>query len=79
MAENQSNGAHGPPKRPPPPVSKPGTPSFSVQQHREHLQGLTPSKVRWFYQEDKKWIAFNGGDSLRIEKVFRYVSHILLN
>lgn len=72
MADNKSIGDTTPPKRPPPPVpNKPQTPPQSIQQHREHLQGLSPSKVRWFYQEDKKWIAFNGGDSLRIERTFR--------
>ena len=71
MADNNSIGDKSPPKRPPPPTKQPQTQPQSVQQHREHLQGLSPSKVRWFYQEDKKWIAFNGGDSLRIEKTFR--------
>lgn len=71
MADNMSTGEKSPPKRPPPPTNQPQTPPHSVQQHREHLQRLSPSKVRWFYQEDKKWIAFNGGDSLKIEKTFR--------
>ena len=71
MADNNSIGDKSPPKRPPPPTNQSQTQPQSVQQHREHLQGLSPSKVRWFYQEDKKWIAFNGGDSLRIEKTFR--------
>ena len=74
MAENESCSDKGPPKRPPPPVNRPGTPPQSVKQHREHLQGLSPSKVRWFYQEDKKWTAFNGGDSLKIENTFRYTT-----
>lgn len=71
MADNKSIGGKSPPKRPPLPANQPQTPPQSVQQHREHLQGLSPTKVRWFFQEDKKWIAFNGGDSLRIEKTFR--------
>lgn len=72
-------GASSPPKRPPPPSSQgqrpqpPQTPPLSVRQHMEHLQPLGKTKVRWFYQEDKKWIPFNGSDSLKIEEVFRYI------
>ena len=72
MAEN-SSGQQTPPKRPPlPNINKqPETPPLSIRHHLEHLKPLPVSKVRWFYQEDKKWIPFNGADSLKIEDVFR--------
>jgi len=75
MAEKIENeGSGNPPQRPPPPkkvMECPKTPPSSVRQHLEHLQALPPSKVRWFYLEDKSWLSFNGTDSLKIENVFR--------
>lgn len=40
---------------------------ISVQKHLDELRELQKSKVRWFYKEGKKWIPFNGRDSLVIE------------
>lgn len=80
MADNDVNkGGSSPPKRPAPPKildavtvqQKPKIPPLSVRQHLEHLQPLGITKVRWLYQEDKKWVPFNGNDSLKIEKAFR--------
>ena len=65
--------ANKPPGRPPPPkviIPASQTP-LSVRHHFEHLQLLGPARVRWFYQEDKKWIPFRGKDSLEIEKTFQ--------
>lgn len=78
MAENTS-GQQTPPKRPPAPNLnyQPETPPLSVKHHLEHLKALPASKVRWFFQEDKKWIPFNGADSLKIEDVFRCLPHEL--
>lgn len=61
-----------PPQRPPPPTKKfeSSTPP-SVKQHFEHLNPLSAFRVRWFYQEEKKWIPFNGYDSLNIEQTYR--------
>lgn len=61
------------PPRPPPPsnISKLPRPP-SIQKHLEALQGLKPDKVRWFVKEleDKKWLPFNGCDSLAIEHCY---------
>ena len=59
------------PTRPPPPSSHTTPPS--VKKHFEFLQPLSKEKVRWFYQEEKKWIPFNGRDSLKIETIYRYI------
>lgn len=74
MADHQENAKPSPPHRPPPPkISLPPqrkTPP-SLKKHMEQIQPLSPYKVRWFYLEEKKWIPFNGRDSLEIERVFR--------
>lgn len=74
MADHQENAKPSPPHRPPPPkISLPPqrkTPP-SLKKHMEQIQPLSPCKVRWFYLEEKKWIPFNGRDSLEIERVFR--------
>lgn len=70
---DQSNNGKTPPRRPPQPLAAvvTKTPPISVHHHLQHLQPLVPSRVRWFYQEERKWIAFCGADSLRIEGVFK--------
>lgn len=40
----------------------------SVQKHLDELRELQKHKVRWFYKEGKKWLPFNGRDSLVIEE-----------
>ena len=67
----------GKPPRPPPPsnCSKfPRTPS--LQHHLDALQALKPDRVRWFVKEDKKWLPFNGSDSLAIEQCFLQIQVI---
>ena len=63
----------GKPPRPPPrnpsncpKLSRPP----SVQHHLNALQPLKPDRVRWFVKEDKKWVPFNGSDSLAIEHCY---------
>ncbi|XP_065655078.1 phospholipase DDHD1 isoform X3 [Hydra vulgaris] len=53
------------------PLTLPHATLPSVQKHFEFLQPLSSKKVRWFFQEEKKWIPFNGSDSLKIETIFR--------
>ena len=61
------------PSRPPPPTVMPTTSKLpsSVQKHFEELTNLLPQRVRWSYNEDKKWLPFCGLDSLRIEQCYR--------
>ena len=40
----------------------------SVQKHLDELRALQKHRVRWFYKEGKKWVPFNGRDSLVIEE-----------
>ena len=69
----------GKPPRPPPPPP-PNFPKLprppSVQHHLDALQALKPDRVRWFVKEDKKWIPFNGSDSLAIEHCFLQIRMI---
>lgn len=58
------------PPRPPPPRFS------SVQDHLDELCELRPERVRWFVQEDRKWIPFSGFDSLSIEACFRNVKEV---
>lgn len=59
------------PPRPPPPSNCPKVPRpQSVQHHLAALQPLKPDRVRWFVKEDKKWVPFNGSDSLAIEHCY---------
>ena len=57
--------------------------SYEVLQE-EYVTSLRPECVRWFYKEtgDKKWTAFIGYDSLRIETKFlelqRYEMDVVL-
>ena len=48
----------------------------SLQHHLDALQGLKPDRVRWFVKEDKKWLPFNGSDSLAIENCFLQIQVI---
>ena len=41
---------------------------LSVQKHLDELRALQKHRVRWFYKEGKKWVPFNGRDSLVIEE-----------
>lgn len=43
----------------------------TVKKHFEEISDLRPERVKWFYQEDKKWTPFCGLDSLRIEQCYR--------
>ena len=71
---SKKTGSPSKPPRPPPPskCSKLTRPP-SIQQHLEALQGLKPDRVRWFVKEDKKWLPFNGSDSLSIEDCYRQI------
>lgn len=71
---SKKSGSPSKPPRPPPPSnsSKLSRPP-SIQQHLEALQGLKADRVRWFVKEDKKWLPFNGCDSLAIEHCYRQV------
>ena len=61
----------GKPPRPPPPTNCPKlSRPPSIQHHLDTLQALKPDRVRWFLKEDKKWIPFNGSDSLAIEQCY---------
>lgn len=61
----------GKPTRPPPPSNYPKLPRpQSLQHHLDALQALKPDRVRWFVKEDKKWVPFNGSDSLAIEHCY---------
>lgn len=62
------------PPRPPPPKQ----PRSSIEEHLQHLRPLKPERVRWFWKEDKKWVPFNGSDSLAIESTFRHISELEL-
>ena len=42
--------------------------SDTLQKHLDELREVQRHKVRWFYFEGKKWVPFNGNDSLLIEK-----------
>ena len=61
------------PARPPPPRKMQTTNNLpsTVQRHYEELSDFRAERVRWFYCEDKKWSAFCGQDSLKIERCFR--------
>ena len=75
MAGTSDGGKSVPPNRPPPPkvaIPNPRVTPPSVKKHFEHLKPLGISKVRWFYQDEKRWVPFNGADSLEIENVCRY-------
>lgn len=55
--------------------SRPSTPKkYLLYPVRTTVQELGPGEVRWFYKEenDKKWTAFSGYDSLRIE--YKYLA-----
>ena len=69
----KSGGAPSKPPRPPPPSSSKLLRPPSIQQHLEALQGLRVERVRWFVKEEKKWIPFNGCDSLAIENCYRQI------
>ena len=60
-----------PPKRPNLPhqssLGGAGIPA-SLQKHLDELRALQKHRVRWFYKEGKKWLPFNGRDSLVIEE-----------
>ena len=76
MAESSGGDGATPRKRPPSAVvfnlpANFATPPLSVRRHIEHLQPIRQSKIRWFYQEEKKWVEFDGKDSLVIEKTYR--------
>ena len=55
-------------KSPPKRLAKPVPMPSSIQQHLDELRDLQKHKVRWFYKEGKKWIPFNGKDSLVMEE-----------
>ena len=71
---SKRSGSPSKPPRPPPPLnySKFQRPS-SIEKHLETLQQLKADRVRWFVKEDKKWIPFNGSDSLAIERRYRHI------
>ena len=75
MKENEDASNLKRPPRPPPPdratVPKRPSPPPSVKHHLEELQCLKRGKVRWFYKEEKKWVPFNGADSLEIERAYQ--------
>lgn len=73
-SNSKRSGSPSKPPRPPPPLncSKLQHPS-SLEKHRETLQPLKADRVRWFVKEDKKWIPFNGSDSLAIERCYRQI------
>eukprot|EP00112_Aurelia_sp_Birch-Aquarium-sp1_P003732 Seg142.1 transcript_id=Seg142.1/GoldUCD/mRNA.D3Y31 product="Phospholipase DDHD1" protein_id=Seg142.1/GoldUCD/D3Y31 len=64
-----------PPKRPDPPSQTDSDKSIlsSIQQHLDELRELQRNKVRWFYKDGKKWIPFNGKDSLEIEEAWQSI------
>ena len=64
-----------PPKRPDPPSQADSNKSIlsSIQQHLDELRELQRNKVRWFYKSGKKWIPFNGKDSLEIEEAWQNI------
>ena len=72
-----SSGGNSPNKPPRPPPPKFARPS-SIDEHLEHLRPLKPERVRWFWKEDKKWVPFNGCDSLAIESCYRHISELEL-
>eukprot|EP00795_Rhopilema_esculentum_P013592 gene13592-4487_t len=67
---NASSGASssGEEKSPEKRCAKPVQMPSSIQQHLDELRDLQKNKVRWFYKEGKKWIPFNGKDSLVMEE-----------
>lgn len=73
-SNSKRSGSPSKPPRPPPPLncSKSQRPS-SIEKHLETLQQLKADRVRWFVKEDKKWIPFNGSDSLAIERCYRHI------
>ncbi|XP_022796027.1 phospholipase DDHD1-like [Stylophora pistillata] len=73
-SNSKKSGSPSKPPRPPPPsnCSKLKRPP-SIQQHLDALQPLKENRVRWFVKEDKKWIPFNGCDSLAIERSYRQI------
>eukprot|EP00794_Sanderia_malayensis_P017824 gene17824-19605_t len=50
--------------------------SSSIQHHLDQLRDLQKHKVRWLYLDAKKWVAFNGKDSLLIEEHFQMLNDI---
>lgn len=71
---SKKTGSPSKPPRPPPPSNSSQTqrPS-SIKQHLEALQDLKPERVRWFEKDDKKWVLFNGSDSLAIEHCYQQI------
>ena len=71
-SNSKRSGSPSKPPRPPPPLNCSKLPSpSSIEKHLETLQPLKADRVRWFVNEDKKWIPFNGSDSLAIERCYR--------
>lgn len=62
-----------PPVRPPQPRAMQAASSLpsTVKKHFEELSDFRPERVKWFYDEDKKWTPFCGLDSLKIEHCYR--------
>lgn len=70
----KKTGSPSKPPRPPPPSNSSQTQRPpSIKQHLEALQGLKPERVRWFEKDDKKWVPFNGSDSLAIEHCYQQI------
>ncbi|CAH3134384.1 unnamed protein product [Pocillopora meandrina] len=73
-SNSKRSGSPSKPPRPPPPLNCSKLQRLSsIEKHLETLQPLKADRVRWFVKEDKKWIPFNGSDSLAIERRYRQI------
>ena len=70
---SKRSGSPSKPPRPPPPLNSKLQRPSSIEKHLETLKPLKADRVRWFVKEDKKWIPFNGSDSLAIERCYGHI------